>query len=495
MVSRTAGEDCRLGNGDYLAWESSQWNLKGKAKFASPVTAEDLCRRVSKIQLFTAPTQFDQCVDHCEKIQGGRLPTVRSLSEQQALYGRVDEVLYVNEAKQKESGMMSFAAWVPINQINGTWVDLYNKKPMADLIWAKGNPTPESCALYIIPWKGLGSYACKVQIKVVFLFCPCHFPDSPRLTLRGLCPDSNLDQSYVPRNDPVTGWVYYYGTFKTIAKLDGLEGKWEMQSAFFNTTASTDAKPGTFILGKHSWNIGGDSRGCHSGQPYTTKLKLTGCTEGDFTCDDGQCVRMEERCNQVPDCRDESDENGCQLVAFKNNYKKEIPPIGRAKDGRAIPANVDISITLMKVVDIAEVAHSIHLQFQISLAWRENRVQYQNLKEDTTLNALSTSDVNSVWLPLVIYSNTDQKEVTRLGEYGNGEWITTVAVTREEANPERSGLEVIDETEYFQGAKNTLTMNQTYTWAFQCNYALQNYPFDTQVFDNNILRFHFIIWP
>ena len=36
MVSRTAGEDCRLGNGDYLAWESSQWNLKGKAKFVSP---------------------------------------------------------------------------------------------------------------------------------------------------------------------------------------------------------------------------------------------------------------------------------------------------------------------------------------------------------------------------------------------------------------------------------------------------------------------------
>ena len=356
MVSRTAGEDCRLGNGDYLAWESSQWNLKGKAKFVSPVTAEDLCRRVSKIQLFTAPTQFDQCVDHCEKIQGGRLPTVRSLTEQEALYGRVDEVLYVNEAKQKESGTMSFSAWVPINQINGTWVDLYNKKPMADLIWAKGNPTPESCALYIIPWKGLGSYTCKVQIKAVFLFCPCHFPDSPRLTLRGLCPDSNLDQSYVPRNDPVTGWVYYYGTFKTIAKLDGLEGKWEMQSAFFNTTASTDAKPSTFILGKHSWNIGGDSQGCHSGQPYTTKLKLTGCTEGDFTCDDGQCVRMEERCNQVPDCRDESDENGCQLVAFKNNYKKEIPPIGRAKDGRAIPANVDISITLMKVVEIEEIA-------------------------------------------------------------------------------------------------------------------------------------------
>ena len=39
----------------------------------------------------------------------------------------------------------------------------------------------------------------------------------------------------------------------------------------------------------------------------------------------------------------------------------------------------------------------------------------------------------------------------------------------------------IDEVEYFQGDKNRLTMNQTYTWEFQCQYKLQHYPFDTQV--------------
>ena len=147
----------------------------------------------------------------------------------------------------------------------------------------------------------------------------------------------------------------------------------------------------------------------------------------------------------------------------------------------------------MNIYFIAEVDHAIELQFQISMQWRENRAKYQNLKQDTTLNALSTSDLNSIWLPLIVYDNTDQKEQTRLGM--DWEWGTTVAVTREEENPERSGVEVVDETEVFQGAENTLTMNQTYTWEFQCQYALQNYPFDPQVFDNNVLSFHFIIWP
>ena len=200
----------------------------------------------------------------------------------------------------------------------------------------------------------------------------------------------------------------------------------------------------------------------------------------------------------MPDCRDKSDEVGCELIVLENNYNKYLPPIGRnksgrlengrwiqTKDGGAIPVNVNISITLMKVVEIEEIDHSIHLQFQISLKWKENdRVTYQNLKDDTTLNALSFTDMTNIWLPLVVYDNTDQKEVTRLGV--DWEWVTTVAVTREE-KPRKSGLDEIDEVEYFEGAKNWLTMNQTYTHEFQCQYKLQRYPFDTQVFDNHVI--------
>ena len=130
----------------------------------------------------------------------------------------------------------------------------------------------------------------------------------------------------------------------------------------------------------------------------------------------------------------------------------------------------------MKVVEIEEVDHSIHLQFQISFTWKENRVKYQNLKKRTSLNALTIDDVNTIWLPLIVYDNTDQKEVTRLGE--SWEWATDVTVTRE-GNFTRAGIHVMDEAEIFEGAENRLTMYQTYTWEFQCQYKLQQYPFDT----------------
>ena len=109
------------------------------------------------------------------------------------------------------------------------------------------------------------------------------------------------------------------------------------------------------------------------------------------------------------------------------------------------------------------------------------RVAYHNLKKQTSLNALTDTDIETVWLPLIVYDNTDQKEVTRLDM--DREWTTDVTVTRK-GNFTRSGVREIHEAEIFQGAENRLTMNQTNTWEFQCKYELQRYPFDTQVSQN-----------
>ena len=48
------------------------------------------------------------------------------------------------------------------------------------------------------------------------------------------------------------------------------------------------------------------------------------------------------------------------------------------------------------------------MQFSITLKWIENRATYQNLKEDRSLNALTQEDIQLLWLPEVIYENTDQ---------------------------------------------------------------------------------------
>ena len=66
--------------------------------------------------------------------------------------------------------------------------------------------------------------------------------------------------------------------------------------------------------------------GCNQGLPYNLTVKISGCTDEEFTCDDGQCVGIEERCDQVIHCRDQTDEQDCRLLVLKKGYKKNIVP-------------------------------------------------------------------------------------------------------------------------------------------------------------------------
>ena len=186
---------------------------------------------------------------------------------------------------------------------------------------------------------------------------------------------------------------------------------------------------------------------------------------------------MELRCDQLPHCRDSSDEMGCDIFLLKDGYNLNIPPI-ISNQGEKNPVEVNVSIDILRLVDINEEDYSIEIQFEITLEWKENRATYLNLKANNSLNALNQKDIEKLWLPEVVYENTDQKESTRLGFIM--EWKTEVEVRRE-GNHRKSGLDTVDEAYIYEGNENTLSMTQAHTHSFQCQYDFQCYPFDTQV--------------
>ena len=84
----------------------------------------------------------------------------------------------------------------------------------------------ENCAILVPLWEGWSDWSCTINVAQP-IGCGCQHPQQMYLQLRGLCPDSNIDQYYVPRNKKGTGSLILIGryllyTFRRKFALPGL---------------------------------------------------------------------------------------------------------------------------------------------------------------------------------------------------------------------------------------------------------------------------------
>jgi hypothetical protein len=476
MVRQTTAGSKECGApGDYLSWEEMTWELHSKARMETvSVSKEGPCRAVSQLQVYYAGDHGD-CMHHCQKVGGGRSPPMRTQQEWETMQRELKKVtapadlssmgdeLWLAATDEEEETVWRDWQGEEIGEEIGSWMHNFWTYDTNDTDYE----TEYQC-LELLTFGGLDEVDCEWENRL----CACQPSRPPHLTLRGLPASLSLDTRYTPRQlawDPAD--LFFAGQFTSQIRYT-TGGQWVLSDAMSGLTGVSNAPQESYALGKHTWRI--SNNGLYS---YTTQLKLTGCDqEAEFTCADGQCVTMEERCNQLMDCKDESDEKDCRVLVLKNNYNKRVPPVTRGGGSSFNPAFVSISIALMKIVSMEEVQHSIDFQFEITLDWRENRAIFHNLKRESVLNALSEEDIWSLWLPYVIYKNTNMKEAVQLEE-----GLKTTIVVGREGNLTRNVIEEVDEVEIFYGIENTLTMKQTYTKSFQCKYLLHRYPFDTQV--------------
>ena len=70
----------------------------------------------------------------------------------------------------------------------------------------------------------------------------------------------------------------------------------------------------------------------------------------------------------------------------------------------------------MDIQNINEVEKTFQVPFILSLSWFDSRLRYKNLKEDEVFNLLSKTEKSTIWLPIVIFKNTNEKYTTIVDE-------------------------------------------------------------------------------
>ena len=275
----------------------------------------------------------------------------------------------------------------------------------------------------------------------------------------------------------------YVGYFTSVIFYDQEQQLWVWYDRKDNQTLATSSAPQTsLLLGVHEFDFSEvQQHKCAISSGKVLMLKMTTCKTGQFTCNDGQCIEMEQRCDQTSNCKDESDEDNCRTIIMKDNYNKKIAPFTydtvRHKN---IPVTINVSMSIIDILKIEEVHHKFMLKFRLSLEWFDFRVKYYNLKKDRSSNAMSTEEVERLWIPFLVFENTDHSEATE------GTKDTELTLTRE-GEYITSDMDQVEEINIFEGQFNRITFEQIYTKQFECVYDLVLYPFDTQVCTVNLI--------
>ena len=271
------------------------------------------------------------------------------------------------------------------------------------IVWAPKEPNGlqyENCAC-LIPY-AVADVDCTTNLKCV----ACPFTEPVRFSFLGTC-ELELRNVYFTsfQRDEELMFVGY-GAYH----IKQLDGTWAWIDVVTNVTIAylLEIEP-DFPMGRRWWQL--EQQVCDQKAGNRRRMLLSPCPPGHFSCNDATCIPLPQRCDLKYDCGDNSDEEECELVSFPDGYQKHLPPRRGDSEEAALPIVLTVSVESLAVKTIDMV---MEVSYQLMLTWVDNRLLYQDLKMDSTLNVLPKGTVGKLWTPQVDFINTIKSEHTHM---------------------------------------------------------------------------------
>jgi len=430
--------------------------------------------------LFLFPEEFDFFFynSFCVNL-GGEMPALNSEEEFHELMDNLEGIINpeIHEKCMHASG--NLIVWVAATDEyeEGVWVNPQTKIPMNfDGFWETGQPNGaegENCARTYIDrrWQ---DQDCASKFCAV-----CKFERKMNLTMRGLCPaDTKLMEGFFDVVYFIQGFerekAHWRGGGKSHIFYKRGTKSWRLESFYdverFAELAADDSVPRAFYpLGRNKWQV--SSGICQLENNVRHQLTLTNCEGGmEFTCDDGTCVRINQRCNLITDCPDFSDEKNCDILKIDDDYRMESFP--RSPDNKALLIYITVSILALPKIDTLDL--SFTADFDLTMIWVDPRLNFYDLRGATDLNSLSNSLQERIWSPSLSFTNAKIIGGTKVDP-------TVETVIERNGKPAPDNIIRAVEANVYSGVDSNIIMKREYFIDWACDYDLIYFPFDTQV--------------
>ena len=257
-------------------------------------------------------------------------------------------------------------------------------------------------------------------------------------------------------------------------------------------------------IGSYSWKTGSKNSWCSKPEGFTTDLTFSQCFPNKYTCDSGYCIPLHQRCNTELNCEDKSDENNCKYMIFGQDYSNRQLPIDESGE----PCIVYINASVLAFPKIDTLNLKFTADFYLNLRWYDLRLDFQDLNNVTSLNALSYEDNLSLWVPKLAFLNALGPFTTLVDKANIGFLVREGPRLKEKRSLSEEGKKsnVYEYLNFcniiifmiynhlctiynfwaamlFSGRDNSIYMTREYFQEYSCAFDLKYYPFDTQVID------------
>ena len=117
---------------------------------------------------------------------------------------------------------------------------------------------------------------------------------------------------------------------------------------------------------------------------------------------------------------------------------------------------------------------SFSVKFNLAAEWFDKHLTWENLDDDKYLNIPSKEVVDKLWVPTIIFKNTENNYESTIDE-------KAIILVQKQGIRSLSTIHEMEEIAYYNGSENPILYSRDFYLRFQCHFELQDYPFDTQI--------------
>ena len=137
-----------------------------------------------------------------------------------------------------------------------------------------------------------------------------------------------------------------------------------------------------------------------------------------------------------------------------------------------VPVNISIIIESIERIDVVKMSFSA--KFKLIMEWFDAKITWNDLNDDKFLNIPSQNIVERLWVPVIIFVNTEMKSETTIDNKAR-------IVVEKKGKYTLSPTQDMEEIAYYKGSENPIRYLRDFYLRFNCQFDLQSYPFDSQV--------------